>query len=160
MNQLGPNLSQLGANLEPTWAQFGPNMSEWCGGRGHQKSTLGANLGLLGANLCQLGLNKADLGLQLGGSRGVHWGSVGQLFGYFLALGAVLEPRWLQDGPQVQFWSIFYRFLTIFNRFLNDFWTIFGQFLVDFLFILVDNPSIHQPINPSSPSSGTWLITQ
>ena len=81
-------------------------------------------------------------------------------FGYFLALGAVLEPGWLQDGPQLQFWSIFYGFCTIFNRFLNNFWTIFGQFLVDFLFILVDNPSIHQPINPSSPSSGTWLITQ
>ena len=58
-------------------------------------------------------------------------------FGYFLALGAVLEPGWLQDGPQVQFWSIFLwildNFSTIFGRFWSDFGMIFARFLMDVL---------------------------
>ena len=34
-----------------------------------------------------------DFGLQLGGSRGVRWGSVGPLFG-------LLKPSWSQDDPK------------------------------------------------------------
>ena len=63
-----------------------------------------------------------------GSPKGVHEGSTKQLFEVILALGAKMAPRPPQDGPGVQFSSIFYRFLIYFCRFLIEFCLIFCWF--------------------------------
>ena len=67
-----------------------------------------------------------------GSPKGVHEGSTNQLFEVILALGAKMAPRPPQDGPGVQFSSIFYRFLIDFSSILVDFLLNFHRFFVDF----------------------------